>query len=163
VPDPVAPGANEPSRLLGPSGPRRFVWCASGGRRLYGRTRPGPAPRPGFWQRLFGLHPQGGTLYEFEAIEREAALAALEAHLGLPGSFSIETAEGARLDLLASRKHDSVTVDCWFLEADEDLDALVITRAGAHELVQTLFETDRDREVARKLRELAARAARLAA
>jgi hypothetical protein len=136
---------------------RRYVWCAAGGRVLHGRTRSGPAPRPGFWRRLFGGSSQGGTIYEFEAIELAAARAALEAHFAAPGAFSVETAEGARLDFLVSRADPAVTIDCWFFEVEEELDVLVLERAAARELLEALFEPHSDQEIARALLALAER------
>jgi hypothetical protein len=135
---------------------RRLLWCSAGGRVLHGRTRPAPAPSPGFLQKILGIRPHGGTIFEFESVELAAAQAALAAHFEAPGAFAIETAEGARLDFLASRFQDSVTIDCWFFEPDGcDLDAVALARPAAQALLTSLYELQRDVEIAARLRDLA--------
>jgi hypothetical protein len=134
---------------------RRLVWCSAGGRILHGRTRPAPASSPGFLQRLLGIQPHGGTIFEFEAIEVSAAVAALEAHLAAPGTFAIETAEGARLDFLAAPARPSVTLDCWFFEPETELDSVVLDGPAARIVLASLYELARDCEVAARVRELA--------
>lgn len=134
---------------------RRLVWCSAGGRVLHGRTRPAPAPAPGFLQKILGIRPHGGTIFEFESVDLAAAQAALAAHLEAPGAFAIETAEGARLDFLAARFQADVTIDCWFLDADHDLDSVVLGRIAADELLASLYELAHDAEVAARLRALA--------
>jgi hypothetical protein len=145
---------------VGPEPTRRFVWCQAGGQILHGRTRPGPAPRASFWQRLLGRAPSGGTLYVFEPVDEAAALRALEQHLARPGAFALETAEGARIDFLGSGA--TLTLDCWFFECEEPPDCLVVARDVAASVVTAVFALERDSEVARRLLELAARRAEAA-
>jgi hypothetical protein len=135
-------------------GTRRFVWCTAGGRVLHGRTRPGPAPRPTFWQRLLGREPSGGTLYVFDPIDEATARRALAAHLAAPGAFALETAEGARLDFQCAREAGTLTLDCWFFECADPLDCLVISRASAEAVLAAVYALATDREVAARLREL---------
>lgn len=133
---------------------RRFAWCTAGGRVLYGKTRPAPAPRATFWQRLLGREPCAGTLYVFESIDEPAAQRALAAHLAEPGSFALETAEGARLDFLCGFDRDTLTLDCWFFECDEPPDCVVVARPDAARVVEAVYGLATDRDVALRLKEL---------
>ena len=138
---------------------RRLVWCSAGGRVLHGRTRPAPPREPGFLQRLLGISPHGGTIFEFDPVELDAAQAALAAHLNTPGVFAIETAEGARLDFFAAPRAETVRIDCWFFDLCHELDAVVVGRGAARELLGGVYALQHDAEVAGCLRELARRPA----
>ena len=134
---------------------RRLLWCSAGGRVLHGHTLPAPPREPGLLESLLGLRPHGGTLFEFEAVELEPALRALDAHLASPGAFALETSAGARLDFLAARALATVTIDCWFLDADDELDAVPLSRPAARELLASVYELERDADVVARLRALA--------
>jgi len=138
-----------------------MVWCSTAERVLYGRMRSQAGAGPSWRRLLLGGHA-AGKVYEFQAIGRELARSALSAYLESPGTFAIETREGARIDLLATPSSDLVTLECWFFDAVEDLDTIVIRRADVHELIDCLYQRSTDDEVARTIFALAERAERLA-
>lgn len=141
---------------------RRNVWCSTVERVLHGRTRPGPASGCAAWRRLLqGRHP-AGMIYEFEALDHAHAQAALREFLASPGSFAIETGEGARIDLLASRRTALLTLDCWFFDTVDGLDTVLIQRGDAIRLLECLYQTGDDTQVARVIFGLATRAGRMA-
>jgi len=140
----------------------RRLWCSTAERVLHGSVRRASVCDRRPWRRLLaGRHP-ARMVYEFETVGRAAALDALEAFLGSPGSFSLETAEGARIDLLATRRRALVTLECWFFDTVDGLDTVLIHRDDARRLVDAVYRTKSDAEVARVILELAARAVRTA-
>ena len=136
----------------------RSIWCSTKRRLLHGWTSPGPVPEPAWWQRLLGIEPHGGTIFELEELPLESAQRALQSFLTSPGAFSIVTAEGNRIEFLTRRGSRYVTLDCW-LETEDEIDAARILSEDASDLLERIFTTSSDEVIVSHIRKLETRAA----
>ncbi len=123
---------------------KRHLWCRTKNELVHGRVERAPDKDVPKWKRIFGLHRQG-RIIAFEAVDLAAALQALERFLVSPKEFAVETGEGVRIDFLASRRSEEVSLDIWFSESD--LSEVVVTRSVARELLQKIYSDATDAEL----------------
>jgi hypothetical protein len=130
----------------------RLVWASTRSKVLLGRAYRKRRAHPTRAQRLFGRIYEPGTHYELASVDLEQALLAFEQFLADPGTFKVTTAEGSSIDFAVEPKTGQVTLDLWLDAPFDDLDVAVVARGDAYELLERIYASSGDAEIAEWLR-----------
>jgi hypothetical protein len=111
---------------------KRLIWCSTETDLIYGEVLPG--------------QEQIGTVYQLQEVSLAEALQAFERFLASPGSYSLETKEGCRIDFVYQPSSKEVFLDTWFSEGNIE-DAL-IPLEQSEPLIRLIFQDTADAEIA---------------